>query len=196
MTPELDAKVEKTIVQLREIWKTLDGRIPFVAFSTGKDSLAMAAMLYEAVAPEKPPCVYSHHDFEFPECRTYLDEMGAHGFAVEVANPFLTYFELMERGIGFITRHDAWCVPMLVGTALLDWLRSKGARSPADGVMFRGMSGSEYSKKYHKEREVHDRLQLPTVNPMLEYTTEEILRIIRERYRLPLNPIYDHLPRT
>ena len=30
---------------------------PFIAFSTGKDSLAMAAMIYEAIAPDKLPCL-------------------------------------------------------------------------------------------------------------------------------------------
>ncbi len=156
----------------------------------------MAAMLYEAVAPEKPPCLYSSHDFEFPECKAYLNCMRGYGFNVEIARPFLSYFELMERGMGFITRYDAWCVPMLVGTAFLDWLRGKGATSPSDGVMFRGISGSEYSKKFHRELEVYKPLQLPTINPMLNFSKEEILRIIQERYNLPFNPLYENLSRT
>ena len=196
MTPELDKKIDSTVERLRTLWATLKGRIPFVAFSTGKDSLAMAAMLYEAVAPEKPPCIYSHHDFEFPECHEYLKTMEGFGFKIEVARPFLSYFELMDRGIGFLTRHNAWCVPMLVGTALLEWLRCNGANSPSDGVMFRGISGSEYGKKFHRELEIYERLELPTINPMLDFTKEEILQMITERYNLPLNPIYDHLPRT
>lgn len=196
MTPELEKKIDSTIERLRTIWPKLKGKIPFIAFSTGEDSLAMAAMLYEAVAPDKPPCIYSHHNFEFPECYAYLDEVRQHGFSIEVARPFLSYFELMERGMGFLTRFDAWCIPMLVGTALLEWLNKQGCASPGDGVMFRGISGSELGRKYHRELEVYEQLDLPTINPMLNFTTDEIIQIIKERYNLPLNPIYKHLPRT
>lgn len=196
MEQELNEKVDGAIERLRQLWPSVKNKKPFIAFSTGKDSLAMAAMLYEAVAPEMPPCIYSHHDFEFPEYRTYLDSLREYGFNIEVAHPHLTYFELMDRGMGFLTRHDAWCVPMLVGTALLDWLRKSGATSPSEGVMFRGISGGEYSKKFHHEREIYERLKLPTINPMLNFSSEEIIKIITERYKIPLNPIYEHLPRT
>ncbi len=77
-----------------------------MAFSTGKDSLAMTAMLYEAVGPEKPVCLYSHHALEFPSNLEYLEELKDHGFVVSVVNPFLGYFDLMERGISFLTRKD------------------------------------------------------------------------------------------
>jgi hypothetical protein len=62
--------------------------------------------------------------------------------------------------------------------------------------MFRGMTGSEFSRKYHSELEVYRRLNLPCVNPMLEFTKEEIVEIIRSRYDLPLNPIYEHMDRS
>ena len=56
------------------------------------------------------------------------------GFAVEVVRPFLQYFELLERGIGFLTLKDAWCRPMLIGTGLIEWLQKKGAiRNPYHG---------------------------------------------------------------
>jgi len=156
----------------------------------------MAAMIYEAIEPDKLPCLYVHHNLEFPENLDYVVELKDRGFAVEVLNPFLEYFELMERGIGFLTLLDAWCVPMLVGTALLDWLRRKGAGSSKEGVMFRGMSGSEYSHKFHDGVELYKRLGLPCFNPMLGFTKQEIIEVIEERYGLPLNPIYKHMDRT
>jgi len=196
MNKTLTTKVKFTIKLIREIHSKLDFGYPFIAFSTGKDSLAMAALIYEALAPVKLPCLYVHHNFELPGNLDYLTELRDRGFAVEVLNPFLEYFELTDRGIGFLTLIDAWCVPMLVGTALLDWLKHKGARGPQEGIMFRGMSGSEYSHKFHSGLELYKRLDLPCFNPMLDFTTEEIIEVIKKRYGLPLNPIYKHMSRT
>jgi len=189
-------KVKETIQSLREIWPKLEGRHPFIGFSTGKDSLALAAMLYEAVGPERPTCLYAHHDLEFPGNLEYLEELKRRGFAAQVVRPFLEYFDLMDRGIGFLTLKNPWCVPMLVGTAMLEWLQQQGATGTRDGVMFRGMSGSEYSHKYHTQLELYERLDLPVFNPLLGYSKEEILDVIRQRYGLPLNPIYQHMDRS
>lgn len=196
MRKTLATKVKDTIALIREIYPKLEFGYPFIAFSTGKDSLAMAAMIYEAIAPDKLPCLYVHHNFEFPESLDYVEELKTRGFLVEILNPFLEYFELIERGIGFLTLVDAWCVPMLVGTGLLDWLKCKGAGGPREGVMFRGMSGSEYSHKFHSAVELYKRLDLPCFNPMLGFTKQEIIEVIKERYGLPLNPVYEHMDRT
>ena len=196
MDKTLNAKVNDTISTLRSLWKRLEDKYRFVAFSTGKDSLALAAMLYEAVDPCKPICLYSHHNLEFPVNLEYLEQLRAAGFKVEVVKPFLGYFDLMERGIGFLTLKDPWCVPMLVGTGILEWLQSQGLRNPQQAVMFRGMSGTEYSHKWHSRVELYGRLDLPTINPLLDFTKDEILEVIKDRYGLPLNPIYQHMDRT
>jgi 3'-phosphoadenosine 5'-phosphosulfate sulfotransferase (PAPS reductase)/FAD synthetase len=196
MQKPLAVKVQETVRYLRALWPRLDDKHRFVAFSTGKDSLALTAMLYEAVEHEKPTCLYSHHGLEFSSNLDYLEGLKERGFAVSTVNPFLGYFDLMERGIGFLTRKDPWCVPMLVGTGILEWLQTHGAKSPREAVMFRGMSGSEYSHKFHTRLELYKRLDLPTFNPVLSFTTEEIIEVIRGRYGLPLNPIYEHMGRT
>jgi len=196
MNRPLRTKVEKSVRWLREIWKRTEGRHRFVAFSTGKDSLALAAMLYEAVGHERPPCLYVHHELQFPVDSQYLNALKTHGFNIQVLRPFLNYFELTERGMGFATKTEPWCIPMLIGTAFLEWLRLSGAPSPRSGVMFRGISGSEWSRKYHAPLEVYRRLDLPTVNPMLRFTSGEVLTVLRERYALPLNPLYENVSRT
>ena len=196
MDQALKTKVETTIATLRNLWETLEGKYRFVAFSTGKDSLALAAMLYEAVGPDKPMCLYSHHNLEFSVNLEYLETLKTRGFRVEVVEPFLGYFDLMQRGIGFLTLKDPWCVPMLVGTGLLEWLQRQGLRNPRQAVMFRGMSGSEFSHKWHSRVELYGRLDLPTINPLLDFTKDEILTVIKDRYGLPLNPIYQHMDRT
>ena len=156
----------------------------------------LAAMAYEALEPARPTCLYAHHDMEFPSNLEYLERVKERGFAVETVHPFLSYFQLIERGIGFVTLKDAWCVPMLAGTGLLDWLQRQGARSPREGAMFRGMSSSEHNHKLHAGLELYERLDLPTFNPLLEFSKDEILEVIRSRYGLPLNPIYEHMNRT
>ena len=196
MQKPLATKVQETVQYLRKLWPRLEGKHRLIAFSTGKDSLAMTAMLYEAVESEKPICMYSHHGLEFSSNLEYLEELKERGFVVSTVSPFLGYFDLMERGISFLTRKDPWCVPMLVGTGILEWLQGQGARSPRDGVMFRGMSGSEYSHKFHTRLELYKRLDLPTFNPILSFTKDEIIEVIRTRYNLPLNPIYEHMGRT
>jgi 3'-phosphoadenosine 5'-phosphosulfate sulfotransferase (PAPS reductase)/FAD synthetase len=196
MNKALESKVKTTIARLREIWRTLEDKHRFVAFSTGKDSLAVAAMLYEAVGSEHPPCLYSHHDLEFPEYEEYAEEMKAFGFAIEIVRPFLQYFELIERGIGFLTLKDAWCRPLLIGTGFFEWLQIQGAQTPKTGVMFRGMSGSEYSHSLHSPFEIYERLDMPCFNPLLDFTKSEIIEILKRRYALPLNPIYEHMERT
>ena len=196
MNDALQSKVERTLGELRGIWTRFEGKQRFVGFSTGKDSLAVAAMLYEAVAPEKPACVYVHHNLEFPENLDYAEEMKQRGFAVDVVPPHLDYFELMERGMGFLTLKDAWCIPMLIGTGVMDWLRAQGTQTPREALMFRGMSGSEHSHKLHTPLELYRRLDLPCFNPLLGYTREEILELLDTRYHLPLNPIYEHMDRT
>jgi len=196
MNKPLRDKVAQTIRRIRDIWPKLEGKRPFIAFSTGKDSLALAAIVYEALDPVRPICLYAHHDMEFPVNLEYLEQIRKRGFVVETVHPFLGYFELMDRGMGFITLKDAWCVPMLVGTGLLDWLQREGARSPREGVMFRGMSSSEHNFRLHAGLELYERLNLPTFNPLLRFSKEEILEVIRSRYGLPLNPIYEHMGRS
>jgi len=196
MNKTLATKVKNTIALIQQIYPKLESGYPFIAFSTGKDSLAMAVMIYEAIAPDKLPCLYIHHNLEFPENLDFVEELKDRAFMIEVLNPFLEYFELTERGIGFLTLVDAWCVPMLVGTGLIDWLKRKGARGPREGMMFRGMSGSEYSHKFHSDVELYRKLDLPCFNPMLNFTKQEIIEIVTERYGLPLNPIYKNMDRT
>lgn len=196
MNGPLERKVKTTIRQLKEMWVRTKNKHQFVVFSTGKDSLAMTAMLYEAVGEEKPICLYSHHNLEFSSNLEYLETLRAKGFHIQTVHPFLEYFELIERGMGFVTLVDAWCVPMLVGTGLIGWLQERGAGGPHAGVMFRGMSGSEYSHKYHTQLELYHRLDLPCFNPLLQFSKEEILEVIKFRYGLPLNPIYKHMDRT
>ena len=196
MRKPLKTKVRTAIRRIREAWPRLAGKHRFIAFSTGKDSLALAAMVYEAVGSQEPKCLYVHHDLEFPVNLEYLAELRRYGFNIETLQPFLQYFELIERGIGFITLKDPWCVPMLVGTDLLEWLKHQDARSPREGVMFRGISGGEYSHKWHAQMELYKRLDLPCFNPLLDFGKDEILEIIRSRYGLPLNPIYEHMDRT
>lgn len=192
----LTAKVKKTISSIRKIYSRIEGFYPFIAFSTGKDSLAMAAIIYEAIYPIKIPCLYVHHDLEFPENLDYAAELKNLGFAVEIQKPFLEYFELTSRGIRFLTLIDPWCIPMLIGTGFLNWLKNKGARGPREGVMFRGMSASEYSCKFHSGLELYRRLDLPCFNPLLEFTKNEIIDVVKNRYGLNLNPIYKYMDRT
>jgi len=198
MNKPLREKIAYAIQRMRRMWSASRSKARFVAFSTGKDSLAMMAMLYEAVESEneKPVCLYSHHGLEFPENLEYLETIRGHGFQIETVRPFLGYFDLMRRGIGFLTLYDPWCVPMLVGTGFLEWLQNRNLSSPRDAVMFRGMTGSEYGKKYHEEFETYRRLDLPCFNPMLGFRRDEITQIIRERYGLPLNPLYAHMDRS
>lgn len=94
MRKTLAKKVQTAVRTMRENWPKLQGMHPFVAFSTGKDSLALAGMLYEAVDPERPACVYAHHDLEFPGNLEYLASLEQRGFNVSVVHPFLQYFEL------------------------------------------------------------------------------------------------------
>ncbi len=196
MNKVLAGKVHDTIAHLRAIWPRLEGKYPFIAFSTGKDSLAMAALIYEAVEPAKPICIYSHHDLEFASNLEYLKSLVGRGFFVKTVRPFLEYFELMERGISFLTLLEAWCIPLLVGTTFLEHLQQQGARTPEAGVMFRGISGSEYSHRFHGWLEKNQTLGLPCFNPMLKFSKAEILELLKSRYGLPLNPIYRHMDRT
>jgi len=195
MDNALSQKVSDTLDLIRKVWDKVRNQNPFIAFSTGKDSLLVAALIYEAIAPERPVCLYSHHDLEF-ECHLEYLNILEDRFDVQQVHPFLSYFELMERGISFLTLKDPWCVPMLVGTGILEWLRKNGAKSPEACFMFRGMSGTEYSHKFHTVIEKYDRLNLPTMNPILNFRKEEILSVLKERYQLPLNPIYEHMDRT
>ena len=196
MNAALQEKVTGTIRRIRDVWPKLSDRKPFIAFSTGKDSLAMAAIMYEALYPLRATCLYAHHDMEFPANIEYVEQLKERGFAIEVVNPFLSYFDLIDRGIGFVTLKDAWCVPMLVGTGLLDWLQRQGARNAHDGVMFRGMTSSEHNHRLHAGFEFYERLNLPTFNPMLGFSREDVIEVLRTRYGIPLNPIYEHMDRS
>jgi len=60
MNKALESKVKTTIARLREIWRTLEDKHRFVAFSTGKDSLAVAAMLYMKLWVRSIPPAFIH----------------------------------------------------------------------------------------------------------------------------------------
>ena len=84
MNKILTEKIKNTVELLREIYARVKHLHPFIAFSTGKDSLAMAALIYEAIAPEKIPCVYVHHNLEFANNLSYLLELENRGFWTEL----------------------------------------------------------------------------------------------------------------
>ncbi len=42
----------------------------------------------------------------------------------------------------------------------------------------------------------HNSLNMPCFNPMLEFTKDDILTLIKSRYGLSLNPVYKHMDRT
>ena len=182
--------------RIRNIWPKIECQYPFIAFSTGKDSLAMAALIYEALEPERPVCLYAHHDLEFPGNLEYLELLKEKRFNVRIVKPFLEYFELMERGIGFLTLVEPWCIPLLIGTAFFEWILAQGAHSPLEAVMFRGISGSEQGHRFHGGLELNVVLNIPTFYPMLGFSKEDILELLRTRYGIPLNPIYEHMDRT
>jgi len=198
MNKPLRDKIRSALARMRMMRKASRSMTRFAAFSTGKDSLAMIAMLYEATESEneKPACLYSHHNLEFPDNLEYLEKIRKRGFNIETVKPFLSYFELMRRGIGFLTLYDPWCVPMLVGSGFLEWLQHKNLSGTRDAVMFRGMTGSEYGMKFHAEYEIYRRLDLPCFNPMLGFTRDEIVEVVRDRYNLPLSPLYEHMDRS
>lgn len=196
MDKPLRAKIREAIRWLRLTWRSLPNSHRFVAFSTGKDSLALAALLYEAVDGERPACLYVHHDLEFPSNLDYVFDIRERGYSIQILRPHLGYFELMERGMGFIRLKEPWCIPLLIGTGLVDWVKQQGASSCREAVMFRGISASEYSCGMHSRVELYKRLDMPCINPMLSFTRQEILAILRIRYALPLNPIYEHMDRS
>lgn len=196
MNKPLDRKVRETVSWLRKAWQRCSSIHPFVAFSTGKDSLALAAMLYEAVGEELPPCLYVHHELEFPSNVEYAHAIRDKGFNVQILRPHLEYFELVRRGMGFITLKEPWCIPLLIGTGLAEWLKDQDAAGTQEAVMFRGMSGSEYSHSLHRRLELYKHLNMPCFNPVLAFTKEEIVEISTKRYGLPLNPIYAHMNRS
>jgi 3'-phosphoadenosine 5'-phosphosulfate sulfotransferase (PAPS reductase)/FAD synthetase len=196
MDKPLTAKIERAILFIRNIWPRIRYRNPFIAFSAGKDSLAMTALISEALESQSMPILYSSHDFEFPGHLEYINSLSSYGIITTIVHPFLNYFELVERGIGFNTLHDAWCVPYLVGSAFHAWAQEQKFSHSRQLVMFRGMTGSEHHHYMHRPFEIYGKLGLPTINPMLDFTKSEILQIINQRYGLPLNPIYQYMDRT
>jgi hypothetical protein len=54
-------------------------------------------------------------------------------------------------------------------------LRDAGAAGTQEAVMFRGMSGSEYSHSLHQRLEFYKHLNMPCFNPMLRFSKEEII---------------------
>ena len=145
-------------------------------------------------APNCPRWVFL--DLQIPTDQEYLASLHNRGFDVEVLAPFLGYFELVQRGIGFLTKTEPWCIPMLIGTGFLEWLQTRGARSPRAALMFRGISGSEWSRRYHAGLELYAHLDLPCVNPLLGLSKQDMLEVVSKRYGLPLNPVCAHLSRT
>ena len=105
-------------------------------------------------------------------------------------------FAVAENQTASVAEWDIWCIPLLIGTGLFDWLRDQGAASVREAVMFRGMSGSEYSHSLHGRLELYKHLDMPCFNPMLRFSRDEILETIRLRYALPLNPVYRHMNRS
>jgi 3'-phosphoadenosine 5'-phosphosulfate sulfotransferase (PAPS reductase)/FAD synthetase len=196
MNKALEGKVRETVLWLRGAWRKCSDFHRFAAFSTGKDSLALMAMLYEAVGEDCPPCLYVHHDLEFPSNLEYAHAIRDRGFNIQVLRPHLEYFELMKRGMGFITLKEPWCIPLLIGTGLADWLKDDGAAGAEEGAMFRGMSGSEYSHFLHQRLELYKHLNMPCFNPMLQFSRAEIIEVSGKRYGLSLNPIYEHMNRS
>ena len=85
MNKPLREKIAYAIQRMRRMWSASRSKARFVAFSTGKDSLAMMAMLYEAVESEneKPVCLYSHHGLEFPENLEYLETIRGMDFRLK-----------------------------------------------------------------------------------------------------------------
>ena len=193
----LNNKLRNAISDIKKVWAQIETKDRFIAFSGGKDSLALSLIIYEAIDEDPPPCLYVHHDMVLPIHLEYMFDLKRKSdLKIDILHPNLNYFDLIDRGIGFLTLQGSWCKQLLIGTGFLAWLQRKGIKSTKSVVMFRGISGSEYSKKWHSPFEIYTHLNMPCFNPLLNFKTEEIVELITNRYGVPLSPIYKLMERT
>lgn len=164
-------------------------RRPHIAFSSGKDSTCVAALVH-TIDPSVP-LVWSDDELEFPETIEYMRDLSA------VAGSQLTIT------LGH-ARHGNWFDP---------WASKPFWRQPFDGSLDIGCLLEEWQARYHdltfvglRKNERKARHEWLTVagalytsahgdkrcNPIMDWTEDDVWGLIA-KWRLPYNRAYDVL---
>lgn len=158
------------------------GNNPAVSFSGGKDSLVALDL---AVRAGIKKAVFSDTTVEFEDTVRYVKTIRQfYGIDLVIARPTRSFFELIEV-FGFPSRRSRWCCEALKFGPLGKYALQNGITSFITGLR------SEESRKRRGYSLVGNNPVLPIkqVNPLLNWTEEEVWRYLRE-FSLPINPLY------
>jgi len=100
----LDAKVQKTLIRIREWYEYHDGNV-YVSFSGGKDSTVLLNLV-RSIYPDVV-AVFSDTGLEFPEIRSFVKGIDN----VEWLKPKMTFKEVIEKhGFPVVSKDVADCI--------------------------------------------------------------------------------------
>jgi len=168
--------------------KAIDGNLPFVLFSGGKDSLTVLVLAQEVCDELGAELQAIHVDttVAIPDNLEYVRTICKRlGIRLNVVRPELTFFELALRK-GFPTFRSRWCCDYLKLRPVRNFLRGK----PDSRVVFDGVRAEESrARKNIRPREWKDYLGCYLYHPILRWSSRDTANYLRMK-GLPLNPLY------
>lgn len=180
--------MNKTQQAISRIRKAAQGRLPYVLFSGGKDSLAVLSLVKRACdyIRVQPEAIYVDTTITIPENLNYVVEICRQlGVKLNIVRPESTFFELALRK-GFPTFRRRWCCEYLKLRPVEGFLKDK----PASRVVFDGVRMEEsLRRKNTPYMEWKDYLNCYLYHPILEWTSKDVHDYLAKE-RLSINPLY------
>jgi len=164
------------------------GKLPYVLFSGGKDSLAVLSLVKKACdyLGVQPEAIHVDTTITIPENLEYVAEVcRLLGIKLNVVRSESSFFELALRK-GFPTFRRRWCCEYLKLRPVKDFLKDK----PVLRVVFDGIRREEsLRRKNTPYKEWKDYLNCYLYHPILEWTSQDVHDYLAKE-RLPINPLY------
>lgn len=164
--------------------KEIFGEDMVVAFSGGKDSLAVLHLAQEVLG--EVDVLFNHTTVEFPETAKYVRRLAKDwGFNLIVAKPSRPFLRKVKE-IGWASREDRWCCTPYKKEPALNYLASKEISAEIVGTT---RTESIYRRSIKPFKKYKDNIAI-RVHPIYDWNQWEVWKYIKEN-ELPYNPLYD-----
>jgi phosphoadenylyl-sulfate reductase (thioredoxin) len=178
-------KVEQAKYIIKKSYEMF-GRKLAVAFSGGKDSLAVLHLTIQSIG-NNVKVIYNHTTVEFPETIKYVKRLADEwSFELVIATPKRPFFKAVKE-VGWATHENRWCCRPYKEEPAYEVMAHMGIAAEVTGTRrTESLYRRHLKPMMHPKKDPH----LIRIHPIYDWNDAEVWGYIKMN-SLPHNPLYD-----